>query len=62
VLYNFIITYRKESENIRVDILSRRQDYNKDIREKPRAILKEIEGGFEYNYKLLAIVVIVEDI
>jgi hypothetical protein len=62
ILYNFTITYRKGSENTRVDTLSRRQDYNKDIREKPRAIFKEIEGGLEYNYKLLAIVAIVEDI
>ena len=44
-----------------MDILSRRQDYNKDIREKLRAILKEVEDGLEYNHELLAIVVVVED-
>ena len=59
--YNFTITYRKGSENARADALSRRQDYNKDTREKPRAILKEAEDGLEYNHELLATVAVVED-
>lgn len=59
--YNFTITYRKGSENARADALSRRQDYNKDTREKPRAILKETGDGLEYNHELLATVAVVED-
>jgi hypothetical protein len=60
-LYNFTITYRKGLENVRADALSRRQDYNKDIQEKPRAMLRETEDGLEYNYELLATVAVVED-
>ena len=59
--YNFTITYRKGLENTRANILSRKQDYNKDIWEKPRAILKETRDSLKYNYKLLAIVVVIED-
>ncbi len=59
--YNFTITYRKGLENARADALSRRQDYSGKPTERPRAILKEGEGGIEYNHELLATISVVED-
>jgi hypothetical protein len=59
--YNFTITYRKGSENARADALSRRQDYSGKPTERPRAILKEGDGGMEYNHELLATISVVED-
>ena len=59
--YNFIIIYRKKSENVRVDTLSRRQDYSGKPTERPRQMLREIEQGLEYNYEVLATVSIVEN-
>lgn len=55
------ITYRKGSENARADALSRRQDYSGKPTERPRAILKETQGGLEYNHELLATLAVLED-
>jgi hypothetical protein len=59
--YNFVITYRKGSENARADALSRRQDYSGKPTERPRAILKTSDKGMEYNHELLATISVVED-
>ena len=60
--YNFTILYRKGLENVRVDILSRQQEYSRKLTERPRVILRERgDGGIEYNYKLLAIISIIEN-
>ena len=58
--YNFVIIYRKGSENARADALSRRTDYVGPKQERPRAILKQTDAGLEYN-ELLATIAIVED-
>jgi hypothetical protein len=58
--YNFVIAYRKGSENARADALSRRTDYVGPKEERPRAILKETDAGIQYN-ELLATISIVED-
>ena len=42
-------------------MLSRRQDYLGKPTERPRAILKNGEKGIEYNYELLATILVVED-
>ncbi|OBT70641.1 hypothetical protein VF21_10648 [Pseudogymnoascus sp. 05NY08] len=59
--YNFTITYRKGSENVRADALSRRTDYISPKEERPRAILKKTDAGMQYN-ELLATIAIVEDL
>jgi hypothetical protein len=58
--YNFTITYRKGSENARADALSRRTDYVGPKQDRPRAILKQIDKGMQYN-ELLATIAVVED-
>ena len=42
-------------------MLSRRQDYTRKLTERPRAILKDIGVGIEYNHELLATILVVED-
>ena len=59
--YNFVINYRKGSENARADALSRRQDYAGGSTERPRAILKDNGDGMTYNHELLATISVVED-
>ena len=60
--YNFTILYRKGSENIRADALSRQQEYSRKLTERPRAILrKRGDRGIEYNYKVLATISTIED-
>jgi hypothetical protein len=58
--YNFVIAYRKGSENTRADALSRRTNYIGPKEERPRAILKKIDAGIQYN-KLLVTISIVKD-
>jgi len=58
---NFVISYRKGSENARADALSRRQDYSGKPTERPRALLKETAEGMTYNHELLATISVVED-
>ena len=60
VAYNFQIADCKGSKNARADALSRRTDYVGPKQERPRAILKAIEDGMQYN-ELLATISIVED-
>ena len=60
--FNLYIAYQKGTKNARVDALSRRQDYTRKLIERLRAILKAGEKGLEYNYKLLAMILVVEDI
>ena len=55
------IIYRKGIENTRADILSRWQDYIEGHIERPRAIFKAGEKGLEYNHKLLATILVIED-
>ncbi len=59
--YNFTIIYKKGLENARANALSKRQDYSGKPIERPQAILKEGERGIEYNHKLLATILVVED-
>jgi RNase H-like domain found in reverse transcriptase/Reverse transcriptase (RNA-dependent DNA polymerase)/Integrase zinc binding domain/Chromo (CHRromatin Organisation MOdifier) domain len=59
--YNFVISYRRGQENGRADALSRREDYDKRVRERPRALLKTTESGLEYNMEILATISTVEN-
>ena len=59
--YNFMITYCKGSKNIRVDTLSRRTDYVGLKEERPRAILKKMDIGIQYN-ELLATIATMENL
>ena len=42
-------------------MLSQRQDYMGGHIEQPRVIFKAGEEGLEYNYKLLATILVIED-
>ena len=48
-------------ENTKADALSKRKDYSGKLIERPRAIFKEEGDGLKYNYKLFAIIAVVED-
>jgi hypothetical protein len=56
------IVYRKGSENARADALSRRPDYQ-EIGPRPKQqILKEVEGGLEYNREILALYTVADKV
>lgn len=55
------IMYQKELENARANALSQRKDYSGKLMERPKAILKVGANGLEYNYELLATLIIIED-
>ena len=57
--YNFIISYRKGSDNARADALSRRSDYEVG-QARPKQMLKKIEDGYAYN-ACLATYAVLED-
>jgi hypothetical protein len=61
LVYYFSISYRKGSENARVDALSRQKEYSGKPTERPRVILREGSVGIEYNHELLVTISIVED-
>jgi hypothetical protein len=61
LVYYFSISYRKGSENARVDALSRQKEYSGKLTERPRVILREGSVDIEYNYELLVTISIVED-
>ena len=62
-LYNFQITYRKESKNAKVDTLSRRADYIDGAEQSTPAILYQgYEETIEFNHAQLAATSRVEDL
>ena len=53
--YNFRIAHVKGTENGRADALSRRQDYLKDTKPTPQALLKQTDKGLTFrSYQTLA--------
>jgi hypothetical protein len=56
-----MILYRKGSKNARADILSRREDYIGKTIKRPKAILRLGKNGLKYNYKILAIILVIKN-
>ena len=52
--YNFVIRYRKGSENGRADALSRREDYMSALENKDHKILREDPDGLRYAGRIMA--------
>src|SRR5438045_9084486 len=46
--FDFQIQYQKGNENARADALSRQKTFNK-VKERPRAVLKQLVDGIVYN-------------
>ena len=51
--YHFKINYRKESENEKVDALSRRANYFDEENKQSEAIFNAEKSGLKYNKKYL---------
>ena len=50
VAFDFWIQYQKGNENARADALSRQKTFSK-VKERPRAILKQLADGIVYNHE-----------
>ena len=50
VAFDFWIQYWKGNENARADALSRQKTFSK-VKERPRAILKQLADGIVYNHE-----------
>ena len=60
--YNFVISYRKGSENRKADAFSRRSNYFRDKEEVKYLILRaRPSGDLEYNYAVLVATFIAEN-
>ena len=55
--FDFIIKYRKGLENSRVDVLSRKQEYIRNILKTYRIVLKETHDGLVLNRKTVATII-----
>lgn len=60
-IYNFVIIYKKGSENARADTLSRRGDYIGKTVDRPQTIFQKGKYSLECKYELLAIVSIIKN-
>ena len=60
-MFDFIISYQKDTENTRANILNKKQDYTGKSILRSTTVFKETNKGFTYNHKLLATIVILED-
>jgi hypothetical protein len=58
--FNFVIKYRKGSENERADALSRKGEYMREVPKHFGTILQETDEGLVYNRKTVAVTLIQE--